>query len=86
MTHTLTEASGRLSYRGRPMNRAARIAGICAAGQVLVSGDVWAAAAGEDAALLDRYCGVSLGRMALKGLAQPIEVVEVVPEEPLANM
>ncbi|KAG2433417.1 hypothetical protein HXX76_008475 [Chlamydomonas incerta] len=81
VTHTLTEASGRLSYRGRPMNRAARIAGICAAGQVLVSGDTWAAAAGEDERLLERYCGVSLGRMALKGLAHPIEVVEVVPEE-----
>ncbi|PNW78115.1 hypothetical protein CHLRE_10g464776v5 [Chlamydomonas reinhardtii] len=52
------------------MNRVARIAGICAAGQVLVSGDMWAAATGE---LLDRFCGVSLGRMAPKGLAQPIE-------------
>ncbi|GFR49257.1 hypothetical protein Agub_g11275, partial [Astrephomene gubernaculifera] len=37
-SHTLTEASGRLSYRGRVMNRAARIAGIAAAGQVLCSG------------------------------------------------
>ena len=80
MTHTLTEASGRLSYRGRPMNRAARIAGICAAGKVLVSGDVWAAACEEDAGMAYSYSGISLGAIPLKGVAQPIEVVEVVRE------
>eukprot|EP00198_Chlamydomonas_reinhardtii_P007848 XP_001697185.1 predicted protein [Chlamydomonas reinhardtii] len=80
VTHTLTEASGRLSYRGRPMNRAARIAGICAAGKVLVSGDVWAAACEEDAGMAYSYSGISLGAIPLKGVAQPIEVVEVVRE------
>ncbi|KAG2501942.1 hypothetical protein HYH03_000440 [Edaphochlamys debaryana] len=79
-THTLTSASGRLSYRGKPMNRAARIAGIGAAGQVLCSGDTWEACAAEDPRLLDRYSGVSLGCMALKGVAQPLEVVQVLPE------
>ncbi|KAG2431809.1 hypothetical protein HXX76_009304 [Chlamydomonas incerta] len=80
VTHTLTEASGRLSYRGRPMNRAARIAGISAAGQVLVSGDTWAAACEDDASMAHSYSGISLGAIPLKGVAQPIEIVEVVME------
>ncbi|KAG2496360.1 hypothetical protein HYH03_005590 [Edaphochlamys debaryana] len=80
VTHTLTEASGRLSYRGKPMNRAARIAGIGGAGQVLCSGDTWEACGAEDPKLLDRYVSLSLGCMALKGVAQPLEVVQVLPE------
>ncbi|KXZ47871.1 hypothetical protein GPECTOR_32g484 [Gonium pectorale] len=74
-THMLTEASGRLSYRGRVMNRAARIAGIAAAGQVLCSGTVWEAC-GHQPGFGERVCGVSLGRMSLKGISNPIEVVQ----------
>ncbi len=74
-SHMLTEASGRLSYRGRVMNRAARIAGIAAAGQVLCSGEVW-----EACDLSPGFCehvgGVSLGKMNLKGIASPVEVLQ----------
>ncbi|KXZ50689.1 hypothetical protein GPECTOR_15g373 [Gonium pectorale] len=75
--HTLTEASGRLSYRGKPMNRAARIAAIAAAGQVLVSADVWEASAEADPGFMERVVGTSLGPMALKGVTQPVEVIQV---------
>ncbi|KXZ47866.1 hypothetical protein GPECTOR_32g479 [Gonium pectorale] len=74
-THTLTEASGRLSYRGRVMNRAARIAGIAAAGQVLCSGAVWEAC-DLSPGFSERVRGVSLGEMNLKGISSPIEVVQ----------
>ncbi|PNH04891.1 putative ATP-dependent RNA helicase, partial [Tetrabaena socialis] len=87
VTYSLTESSGRLSYRGKVMNRAARIAGTAAAGQVLASGAVWRAVelcgAGEAAGpacgrAAGQGCGVaglSLGRLALKGITAPVEVV-----------
>ncbi|KXZ52657.1 hypothetical protein GPECTOR_9g702 [Gonium pectorale] len=74
--HTLTEASGRLSYRGKVMNRAARIAGIAGAGQVLCSGAVWEEAADSCPDFLDRVVGCCLGRMPLKGISTPVEVVQ----------
>ncbi|KAG2423445.1 hypothetical protein HXX76_015316 [Chlamydomonas incerta] len=40
-SHTLTEASGRLSYRGKVMNRASRVAGKAAPGQVLITEEAW---------------------------------------------
>ncbi|KXZ47868.1 hypothetical protein GPECTOR_32g481 [Gonium pectorale] len=74
-THMLTEASGRLSYRGRVMNRAARIAGIAAAGQVLCSGTVWEAC-GHQPGFGERVCGIPLGKVHLKGINSPVEVLQ----------
>ncbi|KXZ47867.1 hypothetical protein GPECTOR_32g480 [Gonium pectorale] len=74
-THMLTEASGRLSYRGRVMNRAARIAGIAAAGQVLCSGTVWEAC-GHQPGFGERVCGIPLGKVHLKGISSPVEVLQ----------
>ncbi|KXZ56440.1 hypothetical protein GPECTOR_1g394 [Gonium pectorale] len=77
VTYSLTEASGRLSYRGKVMNRSARIAGTAAAGQVLCSGAVWLAAeTGMALGTGGSVVGVSLGRIALKGISAPVEVVQ----------
>ncbi|GFR41358.1 hypothetical protein Agub_g2041, partial [Astrephomene gubernaculifera] len=102
VTYSLTASSGRLSYRGRVMNRAARIAGKAAAGQVLCSGAVWQACetamalgcsggsrpsgdcsgdmggSREDSEgeLCRGIVGVSLGKVALKGISAPVEVVQ----------
>ncbi|GFR49580.1 hypothetical protein Agub_g11646, partial [Astrephomene gubernaculifera] len=86
---SLTATSGRLSYRGRVMNRAARIAGIAAAGQVLCSGAAWEGVTAE--ALRPPSGGglppclnlsaVSLGPMVLKGIKEPLEVLQCVRDE-----
>ncbi|KXZ56441.1 hypothetical protein GPECTOR_1g395 [Gonium pectorale] len=77
VTYSLTEASGRLSYRGKVMNRSARIAGTAAAGQVLCSGAVWLAAeTGMALGTGGSVVGVSLGQIALKGISAPVEVVQ----------
>ncbi|KAG2446180.1 hypothetical protein HXX76_000773 [Chlamydomonas incerta] len=80
VTYSLTESSGRLSYRGRVMNRAARIAGTASPGQVLCSGAVWAACeAGMAAVPLSvggQLLGVSLGKVALKGISSPVEIFQ----------
>ncbi|KAG2490196.1 hypothetical protein HYH03_011323 [Edaphochlamys debaryana] len=88
VSHSLEEASGRLSYRGRVMNRAARIAGIAAAGQVLCSAGTWEACEGGGAdtglglglggGLSDGVGAVRLGPMGLKGITHPVEVVQCV--------
>ncbi|KXZ42842.1 hypothetical protein GPECTOR_115g336 [Gonium pectorale] len=113
VSYSLVEASGRLSYRGRVMNRAARIAGTAAPGQVLCSGAVWQTlgeewARHQAASILEKgvaaCCprqgagmdggagalisgpliwgaagpvGTSLGRVALKGISSPVEIVHV---------
>ncbi|KAG2440501.1 hypothetical protein HYH02_010379 [Chlamydomonas schloesseri] len=89
VTYSLTESSGRLSYRGRVMNRAARIAGTASPGQVLCSGGVWAACEagmaagaggagkmGYDCGLNSSLMGARLGTLALKGIQAPVEVVQ----------
>ncbi|KAG2440502.1 hypothetical protein HYH02_010380 [Chlamydomonas schloesseri] len=80
VTYSLTESSGRLSYRGRVMNRAARIAGTASPGQVLCSGGVWAACEAGMAALPlavgSHLVGVSLGKVALKGISAPVEIFQ----------
>ncbi len=76
--HSLTDASGRLSYRGKVMNRAARIAGVASPGQVLCSGAVWEAAAEGGEGLLQSVAGVSLGCMKLKGISTPVEVMQCI--------
>ncbi|KAG2485784.1 hypothetical protein HYH03_015495 [Edaphochlamys debaryana] len=78
-THMLTESSGRLSYRGRVMNRAARVAGVAAAGQVLCTVGAWDACE-QEGIYDDGVSGISLGAMSLKGLSAPVGVVQCVRE------
>ncbi|GFR47145.1 hypothetical protein Agub_g8835 [Astrephomene gubernaculifera] len=94
-SHTLTESSGRLSYRGKVMNRASRVAGKAAAGQVLCTDAVWKGCmrpllkpsgsissqyqADEDEDeddALSNLVGMSLGKVALKGVTLPVELIQ----------
>ncbi|GLI65581.1 hypothetical protein VaNZ11_009154, partial [Volvox africanus] len=106
--HSLNEASGRLTYRGKVMNRASRVAGKAAAGQVVCTDACWrgclegasAAAAANDngvdecgSGALDSsdgadetassesdsiggLVGISLGKVALKGVSAPVELIQ----------
>ncbi|KAG2500097.1 hypothetical protein HYH03_001680 [Edaphochlamys debaryana] len=84
VTYSLTPASGRLSYRGKVMNRAARVAGAAASGQVLCTGAVWTAceagmasvSGGEGGGGGASVFGLSLGRAPLKGITAPVELVQ----------
>ncbi len=67
--------TGRMSYRGRYMNRAARIAAVAGTGQILASADVTAACSGTMAA--HRYTATSLGLQRFKGVAGPVEVFDM---------
>ncbi|KAG2483423.1 hypothetical protein HYH03_017679 [Edaphochlamys debaryana] len=78
-TTALAEATGRLSYSGRPMNRAARIAGRAAAGQVLCSSIVWRTCQHELEGVHvpgRPLVGMSVGRAALRGIPHPVELVQ----------
>ncbi|GIL92903.1 hypothetical protein Vretifemale_20384 [Volvox reticuliferus] len=108
--HSLNEASGRLTYRGKVMNRASRVAGKAAAGQVVCTDACWrgclegataAAAAndncvdecggsgapdssdssddsssGSECDLMGGLVGISLGKVALKGVSAPVELIQ----------
>ncbi len=62
------------------MNRASRLAGIAAPGQVLCSLSVWEACetGGED--FTSRVSGAMLGPMQLKGIREPLHVVQCTRE------
>ncbi|KXZ48733.1 hypothetical protein GPECTOR_25g317 [Gonium pectorale] len=79
---TINATTGRMAYRGRPMNRAARIASRAHAGGVHCSAAVWAAAEPRLALLArsggeDEITASSLGLMSLKGVMDKIEVMSV---------
>jgi class 3 adenylate cyclase len=76
-SHTLGATSGRLEYRGKVMNRAARIAGHASAGHVVCSTAVWRAAE-EYGGLSADVMGLSLGPVELKGVAAGMEVINLV--------
>ncbi|KAG2490415.1 hypothetical protein HYH03_011215 [Edaphochlamys debaryana] len=69
----LNGATGRLAYRGRVMNRAARVASRATAGQVLCSRDAWAAA--EQALAQQGITADSLGPAQLKGIPETVELM-----------
>ncbi|KAJ9511504.1 hypothetical protein QJQ45_029834 [Haematococcus lacustris] len=102
---SLHPVTGVMAFRGRVMNRAARIASRAGSGQVLCSAAVWAHWAGNSALatdglpsravlgstpelgsegeqLLPRLTAVSQGLVPLKGVPEPVEVMQVklVPE------
>lgn len=80
MLHTMLQVlgevhpmTGRLTYRGKVMNRAARIASTASTGQVLCSTKAWNAALD----VLGSHSSVtatSLGKFRLKGVAELIEI------------
>ncbi|MEW5301527.1 MAG: hypothetical protein WDW36_004384 [Sanguina aurantia] len=73
--HAMT---GRMTYRGKVMNRAARVASTASTGQVLCSSDSWNLATsspeGESLMAANRVAGSSLGQFRLKGVAEKIEI------------
>jgi predicted ATPase/class 3 adenylate cyclase len=74
----IDERTGRADYFGRMVNLAARVGDAGQGGQVLVSGEAWARVRGELESLgwpVTR----PLGEYQLKGIEEPIELVEVLP-------
>ncbi|GIL65763.1 hypothetical protein Vafri_19458 [Volvox africanus] len=73
--------TGRMTYRGRVMNRAARIAGMATAGQVLCSRGLWdnsGLAVAPDLCQQALAVGESLGEVQLKGLSSKMEVINCI--------
>ncbi|KAG2493662.1 hypothetical protein HYH03_008176 [Edaphochlamys debaryana] len=82
VSDSINATTGRMAYRGRPMNRAARIASKALAGQVHCSSGVWHAAADRLAVVAraggeDAVTASSLGLHSLKGVMEKIEVFSV---------
>lgn len=71
--HAMT---GRMTYRGKVMNRAARVASTASTGQVLCSADAWELVKSKDLAALEacKVTASSLGQFRLKGVAERIEI------------
>ncbi len=63
----------RRRYRGKVMNRAARISAAASSGQVLCSAETWESCAASGPALR-LVTATSLGLFQLKGIAERIEV------------
>mmetsp|Transcript_26012 Transcript_26012/g.66177 ORF Transcript_26012/g.66177 Transcript_26012/m.66177 type:complete len:91 (+) Transcript_26012:790-1062(+) len=63
----LSPATGRMTYSGKCMNRAARIAGMANTSQVLCSKGVWTASRNDPEIQSMGIAGVSLGMQELKG-------------------
>ncbi|KAG2444465.1 hypothetical protein HXX76_001217 [Chlamydomonas incerta] len=79
---SINATTGRMAYRGRPMNRAARIASKALAGQVHCSAAVWTAAVDRLGVVAraggeDELTASSLGLQSLKGVMEKIEVLSV---------
>ncbi|KAG2490411.1 hypothetical protein HYH03_011211 [Edaphochlamys debaryana] len=72
---SINGATGRAAYRGRVMNRAARIAASASSGQVLCSRDLWQFASGPAALLPQPITGISTGTATLKGVPEPLELL-----------
>jgi predicted ATPase/class 3 adenylate cyclase len=74
----MDERTGRADYVGRMVNVAARVGDAGHGGQVLLSGAAWAQVAG----MLDRLGRPAtrvLGNFRLKGISEPVPLVELLP-------
>ncbi|KAG2494772.1 hypothetical protein HYH03_007016 [Edaphochlamys debaryana] len=69
--------TGRMSYRGRAMNRAARIVAAAGSGQILATSEVWLSTSSQAAARMCGLSGTSLGQFNLKGVSEAIEVYQI---------
>jgi predicted ATPase/class 3 adenylate cyclase len=76
--HRVDPHTGRVDYIGRMVNATARVADAGHGGQVLVSGPAWAQVEGTLEAL-GRPAVRHLGEFRLKGLENPMPLVEVLP-------
>ncbi len=74
---TIVPSTGRVDYRGRVMNRAARIAAKAQAGQVWSSRAAWVQAqeGDEDVAVEELLECRFLGAVPLKGVSEALELV-----------
>ncbi|KAL6749897.1 nucleotide cyclase [Haematococcus lacustris] len=72
--HAMT---GRMTYRGKVMNRAARIASAATSGQVLCSAAAWAHVSSQEEGVLQeqQLSAVSLGQSRLKGVTDNMELM-----------
>jgi predicted ATPase/class 3 adenylate cyclase len=70
--------TGRVDYVGRAVNAAARVSAAGHGGQVLVSGTAWARVA-RSAEALGRHAARPLGTFRLRGIDDPLALVEVLP-------
>ncbi|KXZ43981.1 hypothetical protein GPECTOR_76g803 [Gonium pectorale] len=69
--------TGRMSYRGRAMNRAARIVAAAGTGQVLASAEVWTASSTQAAAQVCGLTATSMGQFTLKGVSEALELFRI---------
>ncbi|KAG1660713.1 hypothetical protein FOA52_014333 [Chlamydomonas sp. UWO 241] len=74
----VSPVTGRMTYRGRVMNRAARISGKASSGMQWCSTSVWEQANGQFSACLlaAGIRGTQLGAFSLKGVAGDVKLVE----------
>ncbi|MEW5301501.1 MAG: hypothetical protein WDW36_004359 [Sanguina aurantia] len=68
MRTQISPATGRMTYRGRAINRAARIASKATSGAVLCSDGAWAAYTADPRAEVTPVLGCSIGSVLLKGI------------------
>ncbi|KAG1678409.1 hypothetical protein FOA52_015176 [Chlamydomonas sp. UWO 241] len=76
----VSPVSGRMTYRGRVMNRAARISGKASAGMQWCSTAVWEQANGQSTrarVLAAGIRGTHLGAFPLKGVVEDVKLVQV---------
>ncbi|GIL99552.1 hypothetical protein Vretimale_4691, partial [Volvox reticuliferus] len=87
LTESISPTSSVVVYRGKAMNRAARIGGLASASQILCSAAAWRGACASSAVnVSSRINAVSLGRHVLRNVSEPIEVFHCklrVVEQPL---
>ncbi|GLC44435.1 hypothetical protein PLESTM_001596900, partial [Pleodorina starrii] len=75
LNESISPTSSAVVYRGKAMNRAARIGALASSSQILCSSAAWRAAAASPAVdVAGRIHAASLGRHVLRGVAEPIEV------------
>lgn len=79
----ISPLTGRMEFRGKLMNRAARISALANSSQVLCSGAVWSAGLGAQRLQHLSVMGSSLGFQAMKGIAGKVEVVHATLGDPL---
>ncbi|GLI69051.1 hypothetical protein VaNZ11_013593 [Volvox africanus] len=75
LTESISPTSSVMVYRGKAMNRAARIGGLASASQILCSAAAWRDACASTAVNVSLCINaVSLGRHVLRNVSEPIEV------------